>query len=218
MTITVAADHRMNDGRELAAFASAIAASCAGRHSMKSINATHYELIPAYPSKDDRKANVVHAIVETPKGSPYKFALEPALGIIAYHEAMPHGYVWPYDYGFIPQTRGGDGDPLDVVVLNERPTFSGCLQKVRVLGAIRLRKNGEENDRVVAAPMRAAGVTTWTDGFDTLGDVPADACAELESFLHGYSATQGNAVEITGSVEVAEAMTLIQRGRKAFQR
>jgi inorganic pyrophosphatase len=185
---------------------------------MKSINATHYELIPAYPSKDDRKANVVHAIVETPKGSPYKFALEASLGIIAYSEAMPHGYVWPYDYGFIPQTLGGDGDPLDIVVLLEQPTFSGCLHKVRILGAIRLVKNGDENDRFVAAPLRAHGVTAWTDGFDTLADVPSDAREHLEQFLHGYSATQGNAVEITGSVEASDAMKLIQRGHKAFSR
>ncbi len=183
---------------------------------MKSINATHYELIPAYPSRSERKEHVVHAIVETPKGSPFKFALEPALGIIAYHEMMPQGYIWPYDYGFIPQTLGGDGDPLDVVVLLERPTFSGCLLKSRVLGAIRLTKNGEENDRVVAAPQRAPGVSMWTDGFDTLSDVPPQARAELEGFLRGYSSTQGNAVEITGAVEAEEAMKLINRAHKAF--
>jgi len=183
---------------------------------MKSINATHFDLIPAYPSRRDRKEHVVHAIVETPKGSPFKFALEPDLGIIAYSEMMPQGYVWPFDYGFIPQTVGGDGDPLDVVVLFERPTFSGCLVKARVLGAIRLTKNGEENDRVVAAPQRAPGVTMWTDGFDTLADVPSEARADLERFLLGYSATQGNVVEITAAVEADEAMKLINRAHKAF--
>lgn len=185
---------------------------------MKSINATHYELIPAFPSKDDRKNNVVHAIVETTKGSPFKFALDAKLGIIQFSETMPEGYAWPYDYGFIPQTLGGDGDPLDAVVMFERATFSGCLVKARLLGAIRLKKNGEENDRFICAPQRAAGVTQPTDTFDTLADLDAATRRELETFLCGYSATQGNAIELVGAVEVDEARTLIDRGHKAFTR
>ena len=185
---------------------------------MKSINATHYELIPAYPSKDDRKRNVVHAIVETPKGSTVKFALEPQLGIIAFHEAMPDGYDWPYDYGFIPQTLGDDGDPLDVVVMFDRPSFAGCLVKARLLGAIRLRKNGEENDRFIAAPQRAAGASQSTDAFETLDDVGPEIRRRLEAFLCGYSATQGNEIELVGSVDVDEARTLIDRGHKTFTR
>ncbi len=185
---------------------------------MKSINATHYELIPAYPSKDDRKRNVVHAIVETPQGSPFKFALEPALGIIAFHEAMPDGYAWPYDYGFIPQTLGEDGDPLDAVVMLDRPSFAGCLIKARLLGAIRLRKNGEENDRFITAPQRAAAASQSTDAFETLDDIDAETRRRLETFLCGYSATQGNEIELVGSVNAGEARKLIDRGHKAFAR
>ncbi len=185
---------------------------------MKSINATHYELIPTYPSKDDRKQGVIHAIVETTKGSPYKFALESRLGIIAFHEALPEGYQWPYDYGFIPQTLGEDGDPLDVIVMLEQPTFSGCLLAVRVLGAIRLRKNGVENDRFVAAPRPAPGTTMPTDGCTTLSDLSPDARKALEDFLCGYSEHQGNTIELVGTVEAAEALELIQAGHKAFTR
>lgn len=185
---------------------------------MKSINATRYELIPAYPSKKDRKRHVVHAIVETPKGSPFKYALEPELGIIAFRQALPKGYHWPYDYGFIPQTLGDDGDPLDVIVMLDQPTFSGCLMKVRLLGAIRIRKNGVENDRFIAAPQRQSGITLGTDAFDTLSDIGKAECKRLEEFLCGYSEDEGNEIELDGTVEVTEALDLIQRGHKAFAR
>ncbi len=116
---------------------------------MKSINATHYELIPTYPSKDDRKQGVIHAIVETTKGSPYKFALEARLGIIAFHAALPDGYRWPYDYGFIPQTLGEDGDPLDAIVMLDCPTFSGCL-----LAGTRPRRDPFAQERRRERPLR----------------------------------------------------------------
>ncbi len=185
---------------------------------MKSINATHYELIPTYPSKKDRKASVVNAIVETPKGSPFKFALEPRLGIIGLRQVLPNDYHWPFDYGFIPQTLADDGDPLDILVLLDQPTFSGCLIKARLLGAIRIRKNDVENDRFIAAPQRMAGVSLPTDSFETLRDIGDDRCKEIESFLRGYSEAEGNRIELVGTVEIDEAGKLIQRGHRAFSR
>ena len=185
---------------------------------MKSINATHYELIPTYPSRKERKAYVVNAIVETPKGSPFKFALEPNRGIIALRQVLPNGYHWPFDYGFVPQTLGDDGDPLDILVLLNEPTFSGCMIKARLLGAIRIRKNGVENDRFIAAPQRMPGVSLETDSFQTFRDIGDHQREEIESFLCGYSEAEGNRIELVGTVEIDEAGKLIQRGHKAFTR
>ena len=184
---------------------------------MKSLNATHYELIPPYPSKKDRKHYVVHAIIETPKWSPFKFALDARHGIIALKDVMPSGFDWPFDYGFIPGTLGDDGDPLDVLMMMDTPTFSGCMIKARLLGAIRLRKNGAENDRFITAPQPMAGVTLDPDRFETLRDI-GERRAELDHFLCGYSEEQGNHIELVGSVEREEAEQLIDRGRKSFTR
>jgi inorganic pyrophosphatase len=185
---------------------------------MKSINATHYELIPTYTSKQDRKTHTVSAIIETPKGSPFKFALEPKLGIIALHSVLPKSYQWPYDYGFVPQTLGDDGDPLDILVLLNVPTFSGCMIKARLLGAFRIQKNGIQNDRFIAAPQRMPGVELETDSFETLRDIGAGRHSEIESFLCGYSEAEGNDITLQGTAEVAEAAKLLQRGHRAFRR
>src|ERR1700735_866053 len=114
------------------------------------INATHYEAIPAYPDKRARKRNLVHAIVETPMGSRHKYALNNELGIIAYHDILPDDLHWPFDYGFVPHTLASDGDPLDILILNPNGYFSGCLIDVRVVGVVRERKDGVENDRLIA--------------------------------------------------------------------
>src|ERR1700758_2771500 len=115
----------------------------------KSVNATNYDNIPTYvPDEKD----LVFAVIETPAGIRHKYAFEPKYGIMQLKMTLAEGLMGPYDYGFIPQTLGDDGDPLDVLVLNDAPTFSGCLIDVRVIGVIMIKKNGVKNNRLVAFP------------------------------------------------------------------
>jgi inorganic pyrophosphatase len=69
-------------------------------------------------------------------------------------KVLPAGMAFPYDFGFLPSTKGGDGDPLDVLVLMDEPAFPGCVLKCRVIGVIEgergNKKKKERNDRLVA--------------------------------------------------------------------
>ena len=64
-----------------------------------------------------RDAAQISVIIETPKGSRNKFKYEPAKGIYKLAKVMPEGMMFPYDFGFVPDTKAEDGDPLDVLVL-----------------------------------------------------------------------------------------------------
>ena len=103
-----------------------------------------------------------HVIVESPRGSGVKFKYEPALGAIAFDCPLISGLVYPFDCGFVPGTRAADGDPVDVLVLSNQPTFPGVVITCRVLGLLRLKqkrrrqKTWQRNDRLVAVPIRAA--------------------------------------------------------------
>jgi inorganic pyrophosphatase len=66
-------------------------------------------------------------IVETPKGSRVKYAFDFETGFFILSQALPEGMMFPFNFGFIPQTLAEDGDPLDVLILNEEPVVSGCL-------------------------------------------------------------------------------------------
>ncbi len=93
-------------------------------------------------------------IIETPKGSRNKYAFDPDERIFELKKVLPAGMDFPYDFGFVPSTRGGDGDPLDVLVLMDEPAFPGCKLTCRVIGVIEGEqgdgKRKERNDRVVA--------------------------------------------------------------------
>ena len=184
----------------------------------KHFNATHYENIPAFPKNGDKSERVVHAVMETVKGSSHKFALQSEFGIIWLKESLPDGMTWPYDYGFIPQTVGDDGDPIDVLYLVDAPTFPGCMVKARLLGAFRMKKNGVENDRLIGAAMPAVGRTQSTDRYHELADLSPQLLEEIERFLVTYSTAQGNTIEVLGRVNAREAMGLVKSARKKFQK
>jgi hypothetical protein len=85
---------------------------------------------------DKNEAEACTVIIETPKGSRNKYAFDPEERIFALKKVLPAGMAFPYDFGFVPSTRGGDGDPLDVLVLMDEPAFPGCKITCRVIGVI----------------------------------------------------------------------------------
>jgi len=182
----------------------------------KNVNATHYELIPSFPNKGTDR--VVHGIIETVKGSPHKYALKSPYGIIALREPLAKGLEWPYDYGFVPRTLGDDGDPLDLLFLSEHGSFSGCLVEARLLGSIKLKKNGVENDRLIGAPLRVADCKQPSDDYEDISDLPTRELDAICKFLVEYSQRQGNVIELIGPVQFEAAMESIMAGRKKFKK
>src|SRR5215208_2924264 len=82
---------------------------------------------------DDDELNVV---IETPKGSRNKYNYDEKLGLFRLGGVLTSGASFPFDFGFVPSTVGGDGDPLDVLVLMDEPAFAGCLVRTRLVGVI----------------------------------------------------------------------------------
>src|SRR3954447_16686159 len=78
----------------------------------------------------------VDAIVEIPRGSRNKYEFDPATGSIRLDRVLFSSVHYPGDYGFIPSTCNADGDPLDVLILVEEPTFPGCHVRVRPIGVL----------------------------------------------------------------------------------
>jgi inorganic pyrophosphatase len=185
---------------------------------MSKINATHYEDIPTYPADRERGDHHVHAIIETPQGSPHKYALNSAYGIISFHDVLPASLQWPFDYGFIPRTLAADGDPLDILVITEDGLFSGCFIEVRVIGAVRESKDDVENDRVLAVPLPSPGAPKATDSYNDISDLPESVASKVKHFLHDYSALQGHQIVYHGMLDGTDAMSLVKKCAKAYKK
>jgi inorganic pyrophosphatase len=175
------------------------------------VNPTNYDAIPTY---GDGKERLVNAVIETPAQTRHKYAFESKYGIMLLKQTLAEGLAWPYDYGFVPQTLAEDGDPTDILVISDAPTFSGCLLEVRVLGAILLKKNGVVNNRLVACPKRQPGVALKTDEFESLKDIPKETMEGIERFLIQYSEVEGNKIEFQGTCSRKKALAMIDADRK----
>ena len=170
------------------------------------------------PALYQAEPNGVNAIMETPRGTRHKYALKPEFGVIELRRILRGGMSWPCDFGFIPQTLAEDGDALDLALLIEEPTFPGCLVRTRVVGAIGLKKNGEQNDRLVGVPISLPGAASTWDEVRSLDDVSPRLLRELEAFLSDYQTFEGNQIELTGIVGQEAAMQMVNDAMDLYQK
>ncbi len=156
---------------------------------MASTSAVHSPF--AHLSAFDAQSGNVNVVIETPKGSRNKFAYDEEQGLFKLRSVLPAGAVFPFDFGFIPSTLGGDGDPLDVLVLMDEPAFVGCLVPVRLIGAIEADQTEEDgttrNDRLIAV----AADAHQHRGVRSLDDISENLMDEIEHFFISYNAIKG---------------------------
>jgi len=164
------------------------------------------------------EAETVRVIIETPKGSRNKYAFNRELGVFELTRVLPAGMAFPYDFGFVPSTVAGDGDPVDVLVLMDQPAFPGCLMVCRLLGVIRGEqgqgKRREENDRLVAIDVKAHDMAAVT----RLEDLGRRFVKELEEFFVNYHALDDEKYEVVGTGGPAAARKCIKRAARAAGR
>ncbi|HET9627273.1 MAG TPA: inorganic diphosphatase [Kofleriaceae bacterium] len=153
----------------------------------------------------------IHVVIETPSGSRTKYAWDPELHAFAARKVLPLGTTFPYDFGFVPRTKAGDGDPLDVLVLADEPLAVGCLVRCRVLGAVECttsEADGHEvrNDRVIAVPTASIAGADWHTARD-LGERLVHAIGD---FLASYTRREGRRFVLLGTVERDAALALVR--------
>lgn len=153
----------------------------------------------------------IPVIIETPKGSTNKYDFDKDHQCFKLNKIMPSGMVFPYDFGFIPATRGEDGDPLDVIVISEFKTFPGCLMDCRIIGAILAKQTSKKengrNDRYLAVPSLSS---IFADVL-TVDDLPAKKLEELQQFFINYNQLAGKKFTPIRIIKPKEALKLINK-------
>jgi inorganic pyrophosphatase len=138
--------------------------------------------------------SVVNMIVEIPKGCRSKFELDKETGLIKLDRYLYSSSVYPGDYGFIPQTLAADHDPLDILVMVNEPTFSGCLIEARVVGMFRMKDKGADDFKVLGVP----NADPLFGHVKKLEDVPPHFLREVEHFFSTYKQLEGAHTESLG--------------------
>lgn len=160
--------------------------------------------------KDDGSFQV---IVETPRGSRNKFAFDARQKIFILKSILPAGMTFPYDFGFLPQTKAPDGDPLDVLLLMDEPAAPGIAVRSRLIGVI----EGEQldhgrkvrNDRLLAV----AETSHLYANIYGLDDLPGQLIRELEDFFVNYHRLEGKRYKLVSCKGACAAMHMAEKLR-----
>ena len=161
----------------------------------------------------------LNVIIETPKGSRNKFNYDEEFGLFKLGGVLPAGASFPFDFGFVPSTLGGDGDPLDVLVLMDEPAFTGCLVATRLIGVIeaeQTERDGEtlRNDRLIGV---AAKARNHRD-VNTIDELNENLLDEIEHFFVSYNVIKDKEFNPQGRFGPGRAHALVLEGMERFRR
>jgi len=159
---------------------------------------------------------IITTIVETPRGSRNKYKWNEKSGRLELSKVLPQGMVFPYDFGFFPGTRAEDGDPLDVLILNEEPTFPGCQIECRLVGVILARQRDKDkkentNHRLVAV----AQASVVYGGVRELTDLQPAHLKQIEDFFVNYQKVRDVEVDLMGRDDSPAAWKILEQAAES---
>ena len=140
-------------------------------------------------------------VVEIPKGGRNKYEYDPHLQGIKFDRLLVSAATYPTDYGYIRDTLGLDGDPLDALVCLSEPTFPGCLIPVKPVGMFRMADEKGIDDKIICVPLH----DPYWNVYEDYDDLPLPLRQEIEQFFSIYKEIEGKDVEIGGWARVTEA-------------
>lgn len=156
----------------------------------------------------------VYAIIEIPKGSRNKYEYNKEHGVIKLDRVLYSSVSYPGDYGLMPQTFWEDGDPFDILVMVNQPTFPGCIIEARPIGVFRMEDKGKSDDKILAVPARDPSFGDYKD----LGDLPSHFLREVAHFFSVYKdLEEGGRVKAAGWEDAAAAKESIRQAMNIYR-
>lgn len=174
--------------------------------------------LAALDPKLDEKKLQCRAIIETPKGARNKFKYDEESGLFMLGGLLPEGMMFPFDFGFIPSTLGGDGDPYDIMVLMDAPAATGLLIDVRILGVIEAEQT-EDGKTCENARLLGAAVHSYAhEDLESIDDVSKTLLNQVEEFFVSYNKQRGKKFRITSLSGPKRALKDLKKAMRDFEK
>ena len=158
-------------------------------------------------------SEVVTVLVEIPKGSRNKYEFDHDRGYIRYDRTLYSAMHYPSDYGFIFDTLGGDGDPLDALVLVWEPTFPGCVIEAHPIAVFKMTDDKGEDEKILCVPVDDPHYNDIED----LEDFPQHLLKEIAHFFATYKDLEQKIVTVDGWGDRVEAWKVIEEARARYR-
>ncbi len=149
---------------------------------------------------------LVNAIIEIPQGSRCKYEIDKESGLLMLDRVIYSSFYYPCNYGFIPQTYGGDKDPLDILVITSVPVQAMCIVQAKVLGVMQMVDNGEADDKIIAVAANDPSV----NHYNNIEELPKHFFDELRHFFEEYKKLENKTVKVDEIRDKTVALSIIQ--------
>lgn len=164
-------------------------------------------------SYGDKAPNEVNVIIEIPKGTNVKYEFDKESGMIMVDRFGSTTMNYPCNYGFVPNTLSGDGDPVDVLVLSEESVMPGVILPAKPIALLEMEDESGFDSKVIAVPAVTGDITY--SGMEDLDDIPNSTREKIKHFFERYKdLDEGKWVKIKGWGGKTEAIKEIEEGIK----
>jgi len=161
---------------------------------------------------DNREA-FVPTVIEIPKGSKCKYELDKKTGLLMLDRVLYSSVHYPANYGFIPQTHAGDGDPLDVLVLMQEPVVPLTIVRARAIGGFMMRDDKGVDDKIIAVAIDDPSVAHY----QTHDQLPPHMARELMRFFADYKLLENKLAEVEAMYDRRRALEVIEEAVAAYR-
>jgi inorganic pyrophosphatase len=155
----------------------------------------------------------IDGVIEIPKGSKAKYEIDKPTGLLRLDRVMFAAFVYPINYGFIPQTLGDDGDPLDILVLSQVSIQPLCLVECRIIGYMEMIDSGKRDEKIIAVPLEDSSVSHMKD----IEDLPIDLKMELQHFFTQYKVLRNKTVTVDEFKSASAAAKIVEECIQRYQ-
>ncbi|MFP3036410.1 MAG: inorganic diphosphatase [Wolbachia sp.] len=166
-------------------------------------------------SKITATTNAVRVIIEIgANAEPIKYEFNKELGLLQVDRFLSTSMTYPCNYGFVPNTCAGDGDPVDVLVITQFPLAPGVLISVRPIGALLTKDEKGEDEKILAVPV--SSVDSYYDNVKDYSDLPKNLLDKIAHFFSRYKDLEkGKTVTVGKWVGMKEAKSIIENAVKS---
>ena len=161
----------------------------------------------------DQAPQVVNGLIEIPQGSKTKYEIDKPTGLLRLDRVIFSSFHYPINYGFIPQTLGLDGDPLDILVMCSESIQPLCLVEATVIGNMQMIDTGVADDKIIAVASKDPAVNYITD----VSELPKHFIAVLRNYFEQYKVLENKKVEIDDFQDKAAAYTVIEAAIELYK-
>ena len=161
--------------------------------------------------------NDLNVVIEIAANAlPVKYEVDKDSGALMVDRFMSTAMHYPCNYGYIPQTLCGDGDPADVLVVTPLPLQPGCVVRCRPLGVLLMEDEAGEDSKLVAVPV--GKLTKYYDNVNSIDDLPEELLAKITHFFEHYKDLEkGKWVKVTGWADLEGAKSEVLDSVKRYQ-